>query len=131
MIVKNVFKGDPMQGKNAALLIKEEVIREVVCGRRKRSEAARELGVTSRTVHNYFQRFLKHGPEGLKDQRRGSYRKITSVEEAAIVASKRERPLRSARLIRNRLKLRVSEETVRLILVKHRLNGKSMESNSY
>jgi len=82
-----------------------------------------------RTVHNNYHRFLKDGPEGLKDRRKGSCRKITSAEEAANVASKRERPLRSACFIRNRLKLRVIEETVRPILVKHHLNGKAPEPN--
>lgn len=104
------------------VLLKEKIIREVLSKKRGCSEAARELGVTSRTVHNYFTRFMRHGPDGLKDRRKGNHRKLTPEEEAAIVAAKRERPQRSARFIRDRLGLKVSEEAVRLVLVKRGLN---------
>ena len=110
-----------------ALVLKEKVIKDLVTKKRKYIEAARRLGVTPRTIHNYFHRFLEHGSEGLKDHRRGNHRKLTPAEEATIVAYKRERPQRSARLIRDLLKLQVSEEAVRLILVKHHLNRKALE----
>lgn len=105
--------------------LKEEIIQELLDKKLRCHEAARELGVTVRTVQNYTRRFLEHGPEGLKDRRRGNHRKLTPSEETAIVAYKQERPDRSARFIRDRLGLKVSEEAVRLILVKHHLNGKA------
>jgi transposase len=112
-------------------LLKEQVIRELLIGNRKHKEAAHELGVTPRTIHNYLHRFLQNGPEGLKDRRKGgNHRKLTPAEEAAIVASKQERPHRSTRLIRDRLGLNVSEEAVRLILVKHSLNKKALAANN-
>lgn len=111
------------------LALKKRVVTGLLTGRMRCYEAARELGVTPRTVHNYFQRFLDHGLEGLKDRRSGNHRKLTSEQEAAIVAYKQQKPQRSARLIRDRLGLKVSEEAVRLILVKHSLNRKALEGS--
>ena len=105
---------------------KEKVIKELLIGKRRQKDAADELGVTPRTIHNYLHRFLQYGPEGLKDRRKGgNHRKLTPAEEEAIIAFKRERPHRSTRIIRDRLGLNVSEEAVRLILVKHRLNRRA------
>ena len=86
--------------------------------------------MTPRTVQNYCYRFLKDGPQGLKDRRTGNHRKLSPLEKAAIVTYKLDRPQRSARLIRDRLRLGVSEEAVRLILVKHRLSGSGALANS-
>jgi transposase len=105
--------------------LKREIVKDVITGKVRCSEAARQLGVTPRTIQNYCRRFLERGPDGLEDQRKGNHRKITAQEEAAIIAFKLERPKRSARLIRDRLRLSVSEEAVRLILAKHHLNGKT------
>jgi len=110
-----------------SLVLREKVIKELLTRRLKRREAARELGVTPRTIHNYFHRFLEQGSEGLKDHRKGNHRKLTVAEEEAIVACKQERPQRSARLIRDLLGLKVSEEAVRLVLVKHHLNRKAFD----
>ena len=110
------------------LVLREKVVRGLLTRRLKYSEAAKELGVTPRTVHNYFHRFLRHGSEGLKDHRKGNHRKITLTEEQAIIACKQERPRRSARLIRDLLGLKVSEEAVRLVLVKHGLNRRVLDS---
>ncbi len=109
--------------------LKEEVVRRVVCGEIKFKQAAQQLKVTSRTIHNYCSRFLKEGPKGLKDRRSGNHYKLSPLEESAIVSFKTQRPRRSARLIRDRLRLRVSEEAVRLILVKHRLSGTGAIAN--
>lgn len=109
-----------------SLVLREKVIRGLLARRLKYGEAARELGVTPRTVHNYFQRFLRHGSEGLKDHRKGNHRKLTLAEEEAIIACKQERPQRSARLIRDLLGLKVSEEAVRLVLARHGLNRRAL-----
>jgi transposase len=121
-----LIAGEAMELENLAL--REKVVRGLLSRRLKYCEAAKELGVTPRTVHNYFHRFLRHGPEGLKDHRKGNHRKITRAEEQAIIACKQERPQRSARLIRDMLGLRVSEEAVRLVLVKHGLNRRALEA---
>ena len=109
-----------------AAVLREKIIKGVLTRRLRYNEAARELGVTPRTIHNYFHRFLKHGSEGLKDHRKGNHRKLTPAEEAAIIACKQERPQRSVRLIRDLLGLKVSEEAVRLVLVKHGLNRRAL-----
>jgi len=109
-----------------SMVVREKVIKGLLTRRLKFSEAARELGVTPRTIYNYFQRFIEHGSEGLKDRRKGNHRKLTDAEEAAIIAYKLARPQRSARLIRSLLGLKVSEEAVRLVLVKHGLNRRAL-----
>lgn len=91
-----------------------------------RAEAARVLGVVLRTIHRYVRRYFEGGDEALRDKRRGSHRKITEGDERRIVASKGEKTHRSARFIRDHLKLSVSEEAVRLVLVKHGLNRISL-----
>lgn len=105
-----------------AKILKEQTIKDVIMGRDKCNEAARKLGVTPRTVQNYVRRFRERGPEGLQDRRSGNHRKLTPEEEAAIVACKQERPQRSARLIRDLLRLNVCPEAVRLVIAKHDLH---------
>jgi transposase len=112
-----------------SLLRRQRFISEVVSKRCSYSEAARSLGVTPRTIHNYVIRFIEHGPEGLKDRRKGNHRKVTVAEEAAIVELKKRGPQRSARSIQDHLRLSVCEETVRLILVKHGLNRRDPQSS--
>jgi hypothetical protein len=56
---------------------------------------------------------MLQGAAGLIDHRRGIYRKVTPEIEKQIVQCKLQKPERSARWIRNRLKLAVSVETVR------------------
>lgn len=109
------------------LVVRKKVIKQLLTGRQRYHEAARQLRVTPRTVYNYFHRFLENGLEGLKDHRKGNHRKLTPAEQAAIVACKQQRPQRSTRLIRDLLKLPVCEETVRLVLVKHNLNRRAFE----
>ena len=50
-------------------LLKEDIVKKVVTGKIKYEQAARQLRVTSRTVQNYCYRFLKDGPQRLKDRR--------------------------------------------------------------
>jgi transposase len=99
--------------------VKEDIVKEVLEKRIKPKDAARALGVSVRTVRNYIRRYIHNGTDGLKDRRRGNYHKLTPVDEHAIIRSKLERPQRSARFIRDRLGLKVTPETVRLVLVKY------------
>jgi transposase len=105
-----------------AKILREKTVQDIIMGKDKCNEAARKLGVTPRTVQNYIRRFREQGPEGLQDRRTGNHRKLSFEEEAAIVACKQERPQRSARLIRDLLRLNVSPEAVRLVIAKHDLN---------
>ncbi|HXG50493.1 MAG TPA: helix-turn-helix domain-containing protein [candidate division Zixibacteria bacterium] len=85
------------------------------------AEAAELLEVSARTIHNYVKKYLKNGKAGLIDHRRGRCYKLTPEMKQRIINCKAERPHRSARWIRDRLKLNVSPEAVRQVLVKHRL----------
>jgi len=98
----------------------------VIRGVLSRWEAAKALGVALRTIPRYVRRFLEGGPEGLLDRRRGHYRRLSIEQETGIVACKRQKSHRSARWIRDHLKLPVSVEAVRLVLVKHHLNRISL-----
>lgn len=85
--------------------------------------AADLLEADVRTVYNCAKRYALQGAVGLIDHRRGTYRKLTAEMELRIVECKRQKPQRSARWIRNWLRLDVSVECVRRILVKHNLHG--------
>jgi transposase len=98
----------------------------VVKGVLSRSEAGRFLEVALRTIHRYLRKYFEGGEEALRDKRKGTHRKVTDEDEARIVACKKEKTHRSARFIRDHLRLPVSEEAVRLILVKHGLNRISL-----
>lgn len=98
----------------------------MIKGTLSRLEAAGVLGVTLRTIHRYVKKFLDRGPEGLLDHRQGHFRKLKPEQEARIAASKLEKTHRSARWIRDHLRLPVSVEAVRLVLVKHYLNRISL-----
>jgi len=100
----------------------KKIIRAVLDGRLARKDAAAILDVSLRTVHNYVKKYLAQGPEGLRDHRQGHFRKIAPEHEMRIVACKLDSPRRSARWIRDRLRLPVTPEAVRQVLLKHRLN---------
>lgn len=103
-------------------LIVERVVQMVMNKKLTPAEAADLLEVSIRTIHNYLKWYCDRGLEGLIDHRKGHYRKLAPNEEQSIVLCKAARPRRSARWIRDRLKLNVSVESVRRVLVKH-FNG--------
>jgi transposase len=105
-------------------------VRDVTANRITREHAARILGVSVRTVHNYVKKFVEKGPDGLRDRRRGHFRKIATDQEFCILACKLDRPGSSARWVRDRLKLAVSVEAVRQVFLKHRLNRSNLGSES-
>jgi transposase len=58
----------------------------------KREAAAEKLKVTLRSIKRYLCRFRESGPEGLYDQRRSNYEKITEKDERQIVLMKLQGP---------------------------------------
>ena len=115
--------------KTNSQIIKKTILK-VINGRLSRKEAAKILRVSLRTIHNYVRKFLELGPEGLLDHRQGHFRKIEPRQEVSIVACKLDSPHRSARWIKDRLKLSVSAEAVRQVLLKHHLNRTSLQPRS-
>jgi len=91
-----------------------------------RRQAAEKLEVTLRSVKRYLRWFRESGPEGLYDHRRSNYEKITEKDERQIVLVKLQGRHRSARLIRDLLKLSVHEDTVRRVLIKNHLERTSL-----
>lgn len=98
----------------------------MIKGKTSKREAAQRLGCSVRTVERYRRNYLEKGPEALKDRRCSNYRKLKDKKEKLIVKAKLEGKQRSARFIRDRLGLKVSEETVRRVLIKHHLNRISL-----
>ena len=107
-----------------------KTIKNLTANRITRKEAARVLGVSLRTIQNYLKKYLDQGPEGLRDRRRGHFRKIEPEQETRILACKLDRPYCSARWVRDRLKLPVSVEAVRQVLLRHRLDHSSLGPRS-
>ena len=98
------------------------VIQMVIDGKLSHTDAADLLETSVRTIRNYVKRYLKQGREGLVDHRRGNPHKLNPEIERQIVECKGRRPQRSAHWIRDWLKLGISVEAVRRVLVKYHLN---------
>lgn len=94
---------------------------ELSAGSLSRRAAEVLLDVGGRTVRRYLQRYREGGAARLRDRRGGSRPRLTPAQEAAIVASKRAGPHRSARKLRDLLRLPVSREAVRQVLLRHGL----------
>jgi transposase len=104
----------------------QEVVRRVLemvlCKQLTVSEASELLESSVRTVFTYIKRYQHKGPAGLVDRRHGNHHKLTPEMEKQIIEYKLQKPQRSACWIRNRLKLDVTVECIRMVLVKHGLN---------
>jgi transposase len=95
------------------------VTKMITDGTLTRREAADLLEASIRTIHNYVRRYQERGDEGLIDHRGGNFCKLTQEKIQKIINCKLQKPQRSARWIRDWLKLDVSVETVRRVLITH------------
>jgi transposase len=107
-----------VQNKEIVRRVTEMVIARLLT----RADAADLLETSVRTISNYKRRYTTWGPSGLIDGRHGNYRKLNAEAERQIVECKITNAARSASWIRRRLKLDVTSESVRRVLVKHGLN---------
>lgn len=102
--------------------LKKQVMGRLVSGLITREKAQSLLRVKSRTLRKYLKTIKEKGFDGLKDQRRSNLIKITPEIEKEIVGAKKKGLYRSARFIKDKLKLNVHRQTVWRIFVKHDLN---------
>lgn len=84
-------------------------------------KACEELGCTERTFLNLRKRFLSHGMEGLKDHRTGHNHKLTPRDKQALITLKGNDRWRSARNVRDAVKVDIHPETVRRLFLKEGL----------
>lgn len=101
-------------------------MQQILSGDLTRRQAAEELQVNERTIRRYLSRFKQQGAQTLYDHRHSNYRKIGESDQRRIVQAKLQGRHRSARLVRDLLKLAVHEESVRLVFVKHHLERTSL-----
>lgn len=107
-------------------MLEKKLVQVILGGLATTQEAAEVLGVTWRSMARYVRRFQEAGPAGLYDGRRSNYRKIDAEAERQVVQVKLGGPYRSARLIRDLLRLPVHAGTVRRVLLKHHLERTSI-----
>lgn len=79
-------------------------------------KASQILGVTRRSIERYKKAFLDNGKEGLKDRRGGNHIKLSPNIKSEIISLKETDRWRSARNIRDELKLPVTEHQVQRII---------------
>jgi transposase InsO family protein len=122
--------------------VMDERMRFVI--RRKEGESmaslCREFGISRKTGYKIFERYEECGLEGLTDRARRPHRYANQLPEqieAAIVASKREKPNWGARKIRERLLRRLPHEvkvpacsTIHAILDRHGLVSRTKRSRT-
>lgn len=109
---------------------KAAVVRKFLQRKISKKEAVGELRRGVRTVERYAKRFLERGPEGLVDRRGGNNQKLTAKDRRELVRVKKEGPWRSARKVRDMLKLPAHESTVWRVWVAegvNRLNYKQIK----
>jgi len=104
------------------LRLKQELIRQWLGHQITKAQVAEQLRVSRRTVERYRQRFLRDGAAGLHSRHTSHYHKLTRADTLRIVQAKKEGRHRSARWVRDHLRLRVHEKTVWRLFVKHGLN---------
>lgn len=95
---------------------REEVLLAFLNGEINKQKAADLLGCTKRTIENYRVNYRQKGNTGLVDHRHSNYRKLTENDTTKIKQLKNKDRWRSARNIRDELKLAVTETTVGNVL---------------
>lgn len=96
---------------------REEVLLAFLGREITKQQAASLLGCTKRTIENYHRSYQVKGKAGLVDHRHSNYVKISLKDKQEVIWLKRKDPWRSARNIRDTLKLPVGEEQTRRIIV--------------
>ena len=91
---------------------RENLVKAFVEGKLSKTRAAELLGCTSRTVGTYAKKYVKEGVNGLVDHRHSNHFKLSQQQKENIIDLKKKDRWRSARNIRDQLKLSVHKKTV-------------------
>ena len=106
---------------------REAVLLAFLGGEISKQKAADILSCTTRTIENYRNLYRKSGQDGLKDHRHSNYRKLSEKQKETLIALKKKDRWRSARNIRDELKLSLSEHQVQRILVSKGLGKENLK----
>lgn len=106
---------------------RQKVIQSFIKKEITKQKAAMWLSVSIRSVERYRNLFLKNGPEGLKDGRHSNYFKLSPIDRKRIVQTKEKDRWRSARNIKDELKLPAGEHQVQRIIVKAGLGKENLK----
>lgn len=91
---------------------REQIVVSLKKGEINKHKAAHLLGCTPRTVSTYLKQFLVYGTTGLVDHRHSNHHTLTDAQKERILVVKHSDPWRSARNIRDHLRLPVRSRTV-------------------
>jgi len=106
---------------------RENLVNAYVNGKLSKERTAELLGCTSRTVGTYASRYITYGVNGLVDHRHSNNRKLNDDQIQTIINLKKDDRWRSARNIRDHLRLSVHKKTVWQILRKAGLNRENLK----
>lgn len=106
---------------------REKIILSFLAGEIRKKKAAELLECTSRTIENYRKLYKSKGSEGLRDHRHSNHHKLSDNQKEAIVVLKTKDRWRSARNIRDELKLSVSEKQVQRIIINAGLGKENLK----
>jgi transposase len=106
---------------------RQTVILSFLAGEITKLKAAEVLGCTTRTIENYRIAYKAKGLEGIKDHRKSNYFKLSSKQKEKIIQLKKKDRWRSARNIRDHLKLSVSEQHIQRLIVAAGLSRENLK----
>lgn len=104
-----------------------DVVKALLSGKINIPKATNLLSCSRRSIERYRKAFVQKGEVGLKDHRHSNYRKLSEKQKEDIIALKRKDRWRSARNIRDELKLSLSEHQVQRILVAKGLGRENLK----
>ena len=96
---------------------KHDVIKALLQNEIDTKTAAHILSCSVKTIRRYKKKYLVQGIEGLKDCRHSNNFRLTNQARQNIISIKSKDRWRSARNIRDKLNMKVSQKTVRRIIV--------------
>jgi len=105
---------------------RESLVKACIKGELSKKQTARLFGCTFRTVNTYIKQYRQSGAQGLIDNRTSNNHKLNPQQIRDIIKLKTNDRWRSARNIRDYLKLSVHKKTVWLVLKKAKLNKENL-----